>query len=166
MDKTHKMPKIKNTEEQIEVAMSVISAIVNQKIAPVPKSEPKREEVSKPVTLKDSIKFREPKSFEAQVKDNFPSFSPQFLKALEDREKIKNAVVETNMEKSPNTDNVLSSGSGKRDEYLSWEDYFMSVAFLSAMRSKDPSTQVLKNLSRGRAILNFKYITRYPQESR
>eukprot|EP00093_Oithona_nana_P007649 07649.XXX_135792_135145_1 [CDS] Oithona nana genome sequencing. len=30
----------------------------------------------------------------------------------------------------------------KRQEYLSWEDYFMSVAFLSAMRSKDPSTQV------------------------
>jgi hypothetical protein len=25
---------------------------------------------------------------------------------------------------------------------LSWDDYFMSVAFLSAMRSKDPSTQV------------------------
>jgi len=25
---------------------------------------------------------------------------------------------------------------------LSWEDYFMSVAFLSAMRSKDPATQV------------------------
>ena len=23
-----------------------------------------------------------------------------------------------------------------------WDDYFMSVAFLSAMRSKDPSTQV------------------------
>lgn len=30
----------------------------------------------------------------------------------------------------------------KRQEYLSWEDYFMSVAFLSAMRSKDPATQV------------------------
>lgn len=30
----------------------------------------------------------------------------------------------------------------KRSDYLSWDDYFMSVAFLSAMRSKDPSTQV------------------------
>lgn len=29
-----------------------------------------------------------------------------------------------------------------RDEALSWEDYFMGVAFLTAMRSKDPSTQV------------------------
>ncbi|KAG5182390.1 deoxycytidylate deaminase [Tribonema minus] len=31
---------------------------------------------------------------------------------------------------------------GARKDYLHWDDYFMSVAFLSAMRSKDPSTQV------------------------
>ena len=30
----------------------------------------------------------------------------------------------------------------KRQDYLSWDDYFMGVAFLSGMRSKDPSTQV------------------------
>jgi deoxycytidylate deaminase len=30
----------------------------------------------------------------------------------------------------------------KREDYISWDDYFMAVAFLSAMRSKDPSTQV------------------------
>jgi len=30
----------------------------------------------------------------------------------------------------------------KRQDVLEWDDYFMSVAFLSAMRSKDPSTQV------------------------
>jgi dCMP deaminase len=29
-----------------------------------------------------------------------------------------------------------------RKDYLPWDDYFMAVAFLSAMRSKDPSTQV------------------------
>uniref|UniRef100_A0A1I8HAE0 dCMP deaminase n=1 Tax=Macrostomum lignano TaxID=282301 RepID=A0A1I8HAE0_9PLAT len=35
-----------------------------------------------------------------------------------------------------------SSGeSGKRADYISWEEYFMSVAFLSAQRSKDPATQ-------------------------
>ncbi len=32
--------------------------------------------------------------------------------------------------------------SGKRDDYLSWEQYFMGVALLSAQRSKDPNTQV------------------------
>jgi len=32
--------------------------------------------------------------------------------------------------------------AGKREDYLSWDDYFMAVAFLSAQRSKDPNTQV------------------------
>ena len=30
----------------------------------------------------------------------------------------------------------------KRLNVLEWDDYFMSVAYLSSMRSKDPSTQV------------------------
>ena len=30
----------------------------------------------------------------------------------------------------------------KRDNYISWDKYFMGVAVLSAMRSKDPNTQV------------------------
>ena len=30
----------------------------------------------------------------------------------------------------------------KRTDYLSWDEYFMGVAMLSAQRSKDPSTQV------------------------
>ncbi|MDO4941817.1 MAG: dCMP deaminase family protein [Lachnospiraceae bacterium] len=32
--------------------------------------------------------------------------------------------------------------SGKREDYLSWDQYFMGVALLSAQRSKDPNTQV------------------------
>ena len=32
--------------------------------------------------------------------------------------------------------------SKKRENYISWDEYFMSIAKLSAMRSKDPSTQV------------------------
>jgi dCMP deaminase len=32
--------------------------------------------------------------------------------------------------------------SGKREDYLSWDQYFMGVAMLSAQRSKDPNTQV------------------------
>ena len=31
---------------------------------------------------------------------------------------------------------------GKRKDYLSWDEYFMAVAMLSGMRSKDPNTQV------------------------
>ncbi|MDO5573306.1 MAG: dCMP deaminase family protein [bacterium] len=32
--------------------------------------------------------------------------------------------------------------SDKRTDYISWDEYFMGVAILSGMRSKDPSTQV------------------------
>ena len=32
--------------------------------------------------------------------------------------------------------------SDKRKDYISWDEYFMGVAELSAMRSKDPHTQV------------------------
>lgn len=32
--------------------------------------------------------------------------------------------------------------AGKRSDYLSWDEYFMGVAVLSSMRSKDPNTQV------------------------
>ncbi|HBA93779.1 MAG TPA: cytidine deaminase [Ruminococcaceae bacterium] len=30
----------------------------------------------------------------------------------------------------------------KRDNYISWDEYFMGISLLSSMRSKDPSTQV------------------------
>ena len=30
----------------------------------------------------------------------------------------------------------------KRQDYISWDEYFMGIAMLSAKRSKDPSTQV------------------------
>ena len=33
-------------------------------------------------------------------------------------------------------------GSSKREDYISWDEYFMGVAYLASMRSKDPNTQV------------------------
>ena len=33
-------------------------------------------------------------------------------------------------------------GSNKRKDYISWDEYFMGVAMLSGLRSKDPNTQV------------------------
>jgi len=30
----------------------------------------------------------------------------------------------------------------KRKDYISWDEYFMGIALISAMRSKDPNTQV------------------------
>lgn len=32
--------------------------------------------------------------------------------------------------------------NSKREDYISWDEYFMGVAMLSGMRSKDPNTQV------------------------
>ena len=39
----------------------------------------------------------------------------------------------------------------KRQGYISWDEYFMGIAMLSAMRSKDPNTQV------GACIVNDKH---------
>jgi len=36
----------------------------------------------------------------------------------------------------------MSAGIRKRTDYISWDEYFMGVALLSALRSKDPNTQV------------------------
>lgn len=36
----------------------------------------------------------------------------------------------------------MSSKVAKRTDYLSWDEYFMGIALLSAQRSKDPNTQV------------------------
>jgi len=40
--------------------------------------------------------------------------------------------------------------SPKREDYISWDEYFMGIALLSAQRSKDPYTQV------GACIVNQK----------
>lgn len=37
---------------------------------------------------------------------------------------------------------MSSQSCSKRTDYLSWDEYFMAVALLSAQRSKDPNTQV------------------------
>ncbi|MFC2735072.1 MAG: deoxycytidylate deaminase [Oribacterium sp.] len=50
------------------------------------------------------------------------------------------------------------SESGKREDYISWEEYFMGVAEMSARRSKDPSTQVGACIvSRDNKILSMGY---------
>ena len=38
--------------------------------------------------------------------------------------------------------------SDKRKDYISWDEYFMGVAKLSALRSKDPNTQVDRKSTR------------------
>lgn len=45
---------------------------------------------------------------------------------------------------------MVKSGGVKRENYLGWGDYFMGLAVMSAMRSKDPKKQV------GACIVNEK----------
>lgn len=40
------------------------------------------------------------------------------------------------------SESIAPQAQTKRTDVLTWDDYFMSVAFLTALRSKDPSTQV------------------------
>lgn len=39
-------------------------------------------------------------------------------------------------------EDLMSEKVNKRNDYISWDEYFMGVAVLSAQRSKDPNTQV------------------------
>lgn len=43
---------------------------------------------------------------------------------------------------SGSTDTGAQNQSQKREVYLKWEDYFMSVALVAGQRSKDPKSQV------------------------
>lgn len=47
--------------------------------------------------------------------------------------------------------------SEKRKDYISWDEYFMGIAMLSAMRSKDPNSQVGACIVRGNKILSLGY---------
>ena len=48
--------------------------------------------------------------------------------------------------------------SSKREDYLTWDEYFMAIAVLSSKRSKDPSTQVGACIvSRDNRILSIGY---------
>lgn len=48
----------------------------------------------------------------------------------------------TNQETQERPGEKMRPRAGKRQDYISWDEYFMGVAHLSGMRSKDPNTQV------------------------
>lgn len=68
---------------------------------------------------------------------------------------VQGSVVQNSLENEENSERsaalkrkLSSENNGgrckvsKRKDYISWDEYFMAVAFLSAQRSKDPSSQV------------------------
>ena len=47
------------------------------------------------------------------------------------------------------------NNNAKRRDYISWDEYFMGIAMLSAMRSKDPNSQVGACIVRDNKILSL-----------
>ncbi|KAK8820544.1 hypothetical protein WA577_006604 [Blastocystis sp. JDR] len=74
-------------------------------------------------------------SFSAEDVDE--SLRDQFVEAVKAGEEI---VRNTQMQAPSPV--KLTRANSKRNDYISWDEYFMGLACLSAMRSKDPNTQV------------------------
>ncbi len=51
----------------------------------------------------------------------------------------------------------------KREKYISWDEYFMGVAMLAALRSKDPNTQVGACIVSQDNIISSSASTRMPK---
>jgi dCMP deaminase len=75
-----------------------------------------------------AISSRQPVVIDSETRTNFETTS-------------KEATLRNLLVREANYDPV-AMGSSKRANYLSWDDYFLSMAFLTARRSKDPNTQV------------------------
>ncbi|WP_067142012.1 deoxycytidylate deaminase [Oceanivirga salmonicida] len=45
----------------------------------------------------------------------------------------------------------------KREGYISWEEYFLGIAYLSSLRSKDPVTQVGACIVKNKKIIGIGY---------
>lgn len=45
----------------------------------------------------------------------------------------------------------------QREDYLSWDEYFMAISVISSMRSKDPNTQVGACIVKNNRILSIGY---------
>lgn len=65
---------------------------------------------------------------------NFPSISAEQIASV--------TPTKTKEDANRSTSQTSEELTKKRSDYLAWDDYFMAVAFLSAQRSKDPSSQV------------------------
>nr|XP_026647361.1 deoxycytidylate deaminase [Zonotrichia albicollis] len=76
--------------------------------------------------------------------NNFSIFSPHSLCCPQDERKQvpvkRRRVPQAGYHGS--ADRSSEASCKKREDYLEWPEYFMAVAFLSAQRSKDPSSQV------------------------
>jgi dCMP deaminase len=83
-----------------------------------------------------------------KIKPSIPSINISFDESSNEQSTMDNKQNEEEMERylgllmREANYNPFENKVPKRSDYLSWDDYFMAISFLSAMRSKDPNTQV------------------------
>jgi dCMP deaminase len=83
-----------------------------------------------------------------KIEPSIPSISISFGESFDEQSTMGRKQDEKEMERylgllmQEAKFNPFESKVPKRADYLSWDDYFMAISFLSAMRSKDPNTQV------------------------
>lgn len=86
-----------------------------------------------------------------KIKPSIPSITINFGSSNNDPNGSKKSSIEQNEDEMEKYLGLMTREASidpfkfkvkKRADYLSWDEYFMGVAFLSAQRSKDPNTQV------------------------
>lgn len=85
--------------------------------------------------------------------------SSEFSRVLDETETnplSKSDKKENHMSISPKNE-ASQNNTAKRRDYISWDEYFMGIAMLSAMRSKDPNSQVGACIVRDNKILSLGY---------
>lgn len=92
------------------------------------------DESRKQVTLKFPVGDEENKKYSC-------SNNETELKKEIDRENVRELLMKVS-DFDIDSDLMKKDFQKKNSEYLSWDDYFLAIAYLSAQRSKDPSTQV------------------------
>ena len=108
--------------------------------------EPNKQNLSSCIKMADFI-LNNDKSFDELYKQ-----VEEIFKKIKERENIVLEIKpKTEFEKREVYQKILSGDkTEKRKDYISWDEYFMGVAMISAMRSKDPNSQV------GACIVNEK----------
>lgn len=74
-----------------------------------------------------------------------PAVEPSAIMRLDScmgNENIDDSIGIQDVNPTVNVSSAKPKVSKRTDNVICWDEYFMSIAFLSSMRSKDPSTQV------------------------
>lgn len=87
------------------------------------------------VTL-DFVAKMAPTTVAEELDDETPDQESSSMEVSEEDKRARGLLL-----KEANYDASKVEDNGRCSNYISWQDYFMTMAFLTAERSKDPNTQ-------------------------